>query len=64
MNQFLNDKEIAEIIKGYITDENTDSAILINGEWGSGKTFFVKNKIINEYENKRYSKFKKKIKFI
>ena len=50
MNQFLNDEEIAEIIKEYIYEKETDSAILINGEWGSGKTYFVKKKIIKEYE--------------
>ena len=66
MNQFLNDEEIAEIIKEYIYEKETDSAILINGEWGSGKTYFVKNKIIKEYENQQYKSEQKnkKIKFI
>ena len=66
MNQFLNDEEIAEIIKEYIYEKETDSAILINGEWGSGKTYFVKKKIIKEYENQQYKSEQKnkKIKFI
>lgn len=34
---------ILEAIKSYITEENTDYAILLDGDWGTGKTFFVEN---------------------
>lgn len=31
----------------YICEKETDYAIMINGGWGSGKTYFVKNKLID-----------------
>lgn len=44
---------ILEAIKSYITEENTNYAILLDGDWGTGKTYFVENTlkkdaIINE----------------
>lgn len=39
---------LVDIIKGFISKENTDFAILVNGTWGSGKTFFIKNIIAEE----------------
>lgn len=56
-NKFLSDKEIIETIKEYIDDNVYSRAILIDGAWGSGKTFFIKNKLIKELET--YEKFKK-----
>ncbi len=41
----LSNKEIIEIIKEYVCSPHTNGAILINGDWGSGKTYFVKNKV-------------------
>ncbi len=35
--------KLIDIIKKFVIQENTDFAILINGSWGSGKTFFLKN---------------------
>lgn len=32
-----------EAIKNYISEENTDYAILLDGDWGTGKTFFIEN---------------------
>lgn len=40
--------ELLNIISDYIKQEDTDYAILINGGWGSGKTFFLKNTIGNK----------------
>ena len=34
--------EIKTIIKNYIKDERKKQAVLLNGEWGCGKTFFLK----------------------
>lgn len=50
-------KNINEAIKNYLKTEKTDYAILINGAWGSGKTYYFKNNIkniINKIENKEY----------
>ena len=59
MEKFLNDDEIMEILKKYIDmRKSTEYAILIDGAWGSGKTYFV-DKVFEKYlkENKKqYSK--------
>ena len=36
---------IEKIIEKYLKKENTQSAILINGVWGSGKTFYLKSQL-------------------
>ena len=41
----LSNKEIIEVIQDYIEEDKYKSAILINGRWGSGKTFFIKEEI-------------------
>ena len=38
-------EELVESILDYVRAEYTDYAIMINGEWGSGKTYFWNNKI-------------------
>ena len=35
--------EIDKIIKDYVTAKDTDYAIMIDGEWGSGKTWYWNN---------------------
>lgn len=41
------DKEkIKEAVKVYLQEENSDYAIMLNGRWGCGKTYFVKNELI------------------
>ena len=47
----MNLNNLKELIEDYINQNNTDYAILINGEWGSGKTFYLKNVIMNEIKN-------------
>ena len=37
--------DLVESILDYIRSDYTDYAIMINGEWGSGKTYFWNNKI-------------------
>lgn len=55
-NKFLSDNEIIETIKEYIDDTIYNRAILIDGAWGTGKTFFIKNKLIKELEADEKSK--------
>ena len=45
MEQFLKENEIIDIVKEYVENKNTGYAILIDGEWGSGKTYFVREKL-------------------
>jgi hypothetical protein len=47
--------EITCIVKDYINQNSTDYAIFINGKWGSGKTFYVKNYLIPEITKLDYS---------
>lgn len=44
-------KELIESIEEYIKRPYTDYAVMINGEWGSGKTHFWNNKLRQRIEN-------------
>ncbi len=53
-------EDLVESILDYVRADYTDYAIMINGEWGSGKTYFWNNKIRNKIESmqlngKRYT---------
>ena len=53
-------EDLVESILDYVRSEYTDYAIMINGEWGSGKTHFWNNKIKKKIESmqlngKRYT---------
>ena len=39
----LNESQIIQGIKRYLNDKLYNYAVLIDGEWGCGKTYFVKN---------------------
>ena len=43
--------DLVESILDYIRSDYTDYAIMINGEWGSGKTYFWNHKIRNKIES-------------
>ncbi|MEI0609764.1 AAA family ATPase [Brachyspira pilosicoli] len=36
-------KDIENTIKNYLKEKNTDYGIMLTGEWGAGKTYYVKN---------------------
>lgn len=42
----MNDDKIIDFIKNYIDKTSYNYAILIDGSWGSGKTYFIENKLI------------------
>ena len=53
-------EDLVESILDYVRSDYTDYAIMINGEWGSGKTYFWNNKIRKKIESmqlngKRYT---------
>ena len=48
--------ELVESILDYIRKPYTDHAIMINGEWGSGKTYFWNNKVKNNRKEDFYAK--------
>ena len=43
--------DLVESILDYIRSDYTDYAIMINGEWGSGKTYFWNNKIKSKIDS-------------
>ena len=44
-------EDLVESILDYVRADYTDYAIMINGEWGSGKTYFWNHKIRNKIES-------------
>jgi len=46
-------EDLVESILDYVRADYTDYAIMINGEWGSGKTYFWNNKIRNKIDSLR-----------
>ena len=42
--------DLVESILDYVRSDYTDYAIMINGEWGSGKTYFWNNQIKKKIE--------------
>ena len=44
-------EELVESILDYVRNDYTDYAIMLNGEWGSGKTYFWNHKIKNKIES-------------
>lgn len=59
----LNEQEIVSNLINYVSDDRQKYAVLLDGEWGSGKTFFVKNILMDEIE-KNFNEDKNKIKVI
>ena len=43
-------EELIECICDYIRKPYTDYAVMLNGEWGSGKTYFWNNKLRSRLE--------------
>lgn len=43
MSKYFTKEEIKNVIVGYVSDDRYSQAVLLDGKWGSGKTFFVKN---------------------
>lgn len=54
---YMSDGEILHFIKNYIDNTIYNHAILIDGSWGSGKTYFIKHTLIpvlkKEYRDKK-----------
>ena len=44
-------EDLVESILDYIRSDYTDYAVMINGEWGAGKTYFWNNKVRNKIES-------------
>ena len=47
----MTEEQIKQEVERYINDTLYNYAIMIDGEWGSGKTYFVKHTLLTELEN-------------
>lgn len=43
--------DIIQVITDYILNDKSDGAIMINGDWGIGKSYYWRNMIVPEIEN-------------
>lgn len=50
----MNNEQILNSIVNVLNDPNFNQAILIDGEWGSGKTYFIKNKLTKSLEEMKF----------
>jgi len=50
MQNLLSEDNIIKVIKHYIKDSIYNTALMIDGAWGSGKTYFVKEKLVPELQ--------------
>ena len=48
----MTEKQITEEILRYLKDESYNYAVLIDGEWGSGKTFFANRTLTKAIKKK------------
>ena len=48
-------KEILEILYDYLIAKSTDFALLIDGRWGTGKTYFIRHHFLRFLRRMRYS---------
>ena len=46
--------DLESAINEYIKNNKINYAIMIDGDWGSGKTFFVKKNVLKKYSNALY----------
>ncbi|MFV0352345.1 MAG: P-loop NTPase fold protein [Oscillospiraceae bacterium] len=56
--EFLNNEQIITIVNDYLTLDIYNYAIMINGGWGSGKTYFIKQVLFPALEEKSQIKRK------
>lgn len=47
----INNDKLINIVTDYLLEDRYTQAILIDGKWGTGKTFFVKEKLIPNLKN-------------
>jgi len=38
--------ELNNYIEHYLKEDKTHTAIMLTGEWGSGKTYYIENKLV------------------
>ena len=54
----LTDEQILEVIEKYVNKKETNYVIQLDGEWGSGKTYFIRERLVPKLKS-NYEKEKK-----
>lgn len=49
---YLTTQQITDAIMEYILDDRNQQAVMIDGEWGSGKTYFVEHILYKKLKTK------------
>jgi hypothetical protein len=52
--KFYKMEELNQIVRDYLEAQNTDYAIMINGDWGSGKSYYIKHDFFRVVTNVDY----------
>lgn len=47
----MDDEKILDVLNNYIKNPKMQYAVLIDGDWGSGKTYFIKNRFVKDNKN-------------
>ena len=47
----MTSNQIVEAVENYVRDENAKYALLIDGVWGSGKTYLYENYLVDAIES-------------
>ena len=55
---FLTDDEIVDVLINYVDENIYNYAVMIDGEWGCGKTHFIKERLCDELEKHEKDKAK------
>ena len=51
IKESLNDKKITALLLEYVKHDKSNQAVLINGDWGSGKTYYIQDVFIKTYKD-------------
>ena len=43
----MNTNQLNQYIKNYLENDKTNSAIMLTGAWGTGKSHYIKNQLIS-----------------
>lgn len=46
----MKESDIVDVVKGYLEDKRNSYALMLTGEWGCGKTYFVEHELTEELE--------------
>lgn len=46
----MKESDIVDVVKGYLEDRRNSYALMLTGEWGCGKTYFVKHALTENLE--------------